>query len=81
LTAAVKCREDHGYTLDLGIRGVSGFLPIKDIGGETELQVGSLIDMTVVKTTANGRICTVSADSAKFANSYVSSIDELRIQC
>jgi hypothetical protein len=57
----------------LGVRDVSGFLPLKEL--ESELHVGALIDMVVVKTTANGRICTVSADSAKFATSHVGLID------
>jgi len=79
LTAAVKSREDHGYTLDLGIRDVSGFLPFKELEGEIGLHVGALVDSTVVKTTANGRICTVSADSARFATSYVGLINDLKI--
>jgi rRNA biogenesis protein RRP5 len=78
LTAAVKSREDHGYILALGIPDVSGFLPFKELADETELHVGSLINVTVVKTSANGRICTVRADSANFATSYVSF--NLRIQ-
>ena len=62
----------------MGIRDVSGFLPFKELEGETELHVGALIDMTVVKTTANGRICTVSANFTKFATSHVGLIDDLK---
>jgi len=79
LTAAVKSREDHGYTLDLGIPDVSGFLPFKELEGETGPHVGALVDITVLNTTANGRICTVSADPAKFATSYVGLINDLKI--
>jgi hypothetical protein len=79
LTAAVKSREDHGYTLDLGIRDVSGFLPFKGLESGTVMHVGALVDITVVKATANGRISTVSADSAKFATSYVGLFNDLKI--
>ena len=71
----MKSQEDHGYILDLGIPDISGFLPFnekKDSKNEdTKLHVGVLLDVTVIKVSANGRTCTVSADHATFTSSYV----------
>ena len=72
--------EDHGYTLDFGISETSGFLPFNNeesMSGEplVKLHVGQVLDVTVTKTSSNGRICTVVADPRKFSTSSVGYID------
>ena len=72
----MKSREDHGFTLDLGVEDVSCFLPFNEIEGASdgerkELYTGALVDVTITKASAKGRICTVSADSSKFSTSHV----------
>lgn len=73
----MKSREDHGFALDLGVEDVSGFLPFKEIedvsdGERKELYIGALVDVTITKSSAKGRICTVSADPSAFSTSHVS---------
>ncbi|KAH7930532.1 hypothetical protein BV22DRAFT_1078692 [Leucogyrophana mollusca] len=78
LSAAVKSVEDHGYILDMGISDVSGFLSFKEAGkgnlGETKLQVGRLLDVSVVKVSANGRTCTLSVDPQLLSSSSLSEV-------
>ncbi|KAJ3505470.1 hypothetical protein NLJ89_g7399 [Agrocybe chaxingu] len=80
LTASVKSREDHGYILDLGVENVSGFLNSKNTeqpNSQRKLHVGSLLDVTITKLSANGRTCTVSCDPATFASSHLSEISSV----
>ncbi|KZT75076.1 hypothetical protein DAEQUDRAFT_807332 [Daedalea quercina L-15889] len=71
LTAVVRSREDHGYILDLGISGVSGFLSFKDarkgpFDEPDSLHIGRLLDVAVTKMSANGRICSLTADPTTY---------------
>lgn len=68
--------EDHGYILDLGISGVSGFLTFKDAkkGPIEKLRLGQLVDASVSKMSGNGRTCTVTVDSASCVSSSVCSL-------
>ncbi|KAF8445766.1 U3 snoRNP-associated protein Rrp5 [Boletus edulis BED1] len=76
LNAAVRSIEDHGYLLELGISGVSGFLSFKEAHkGDSEglrLQLGALIHVSVIKMSSNGRICTLTNDSDVLASSSIS---------
>ncbi|KIL00557.1 hypothetical protein PAXRUDRAFT_821549 [Paxillus rubicundulus Ve08.2h10] len=78
LSAAVQSVEDHGYIIDLGISEASGFLPFKethkDGSEEHRLQVGALIDVSVLKMSSNGRICTVTNDPTVFSSSSISEV-------
>ncbi|KAF9229085.1 hypothetical protein BS17DRAFT_804934 [Gyrodon lividus] len=78
LSAAVQSVEDHGYVLDLGISEASGFLPFKeahkDASEESRLQVGALIDASILKMSSNGRMCTVTNDPTVFASSSISEV-------
>lgn len=54
MTGAVKSKEDKGYIIDLGIKGVSAFLPInsaalteKKLG--KPLGIGQLLSLSIVK--------------------------------
>ena len=77
LSAAVKSIEDHGYILDLGVSGVTGFLQFKDFKSgsyesNTKLHVGHLLDATITKVSENGRTFSVSVDPKFFTSSSVS---------
>ncbi|TRM65942.1 hypothetical protein BD626DRAFT_612896 [Schizophyllum amplum] len=80
LTAAVQSVEDHGYILDLGVPGVSGFLSFKDTpkpssdDEDAKLPVGGLVNVTVQKLSKNGRICNVTADPAIFTSSCATEV-------
>ncbi|KAJ6574923.1 hypothetical protein B0H19DRAFT_619152 [Mycena capillaripes] len=79
LSAAVQSVEDHGYILDLGIPGISGFLSFKDakhgpFEAKTKLPVGRLIDGTVASVSSNGRTCNVGVDVATFRGSCLSEV-------
>ncbi|KAJ7655010.1 hypothetical protein DFH06DRAFT_1201338 [Mycena polygramma] len=79
LSAAVQSVEDHGYILDLGISGISGFLSFKDakrgpFEAKTKLPVGRLIDVTVASVSSNGRTCNVDADVTTFRGSCLSEV-------
>ena len=73
LSAAVKSVEDHGYILDFGIGEVSGFLSFNDAPSTTrkQLQVGHLIDVSVLKLSSNGRTCNVTSNDESLRNSVV----------
>jgi len=68
--------EDHGYILDLGIPGISGFLSYKNAQNGpydpmTKLHVGQIIDTTVTKVSGNGRSLHVSIEPESFVSSSV----------
>lgn len=73
--------EDHGYILDIGIQGSSGFLSFKDAkkGGSdgSKLHIGQLLDTSIVKMSSNERICTVSVDPRGIQSSSVSLVDHV----
>ncbi|KAJ9062221.1 rRNA biogenesis protein rrp5 [Entomophthora muscae] len=75
IAVAVKSHEDHGIQLDLGLAGLTGFLPL-DHTGEEPLPVGRVVLATVQK--ANSRVVTVSltAKSEKISKS-LSNIESL----
>jgi rRNA biogenesis protein RRP5 len=63
----VSSVEDHGYILDLGVSGVSGFLSFKDDKKSRredapKLRIGQLIDISITKLSGNGRTCNVATD-------------------
>jgi rRNA biogenesis protein RRP5 len=71
--------EDHGYILDLGISGISGFLSFKDakrgpFEAKIKLSLGWLMDVTVANVSSNGRTCNVGVDVATFSGSCVRGI-------
>ncbi|KAF8560198.1 hypothetical protein OG21DRAFT_1401925 [Imleria badia] len=78
LSAAVKSIEDHGYLLELGVFGISGFLSFKEAHGSgsegSRLQVGALIHVSVIKMSSNGRICTLTNDPDVLVSSSISEV-------
>ncbi|KAH0838161.1 hypothetical protein J3R83DRAFT_6412 [Lanmaoa asiatica] len=81
LSAAVHSVEDHGYILDIGVSGISGFLSFREAhkGGSegSRLQVGALVDVSVVKMSSNGRICTLTNDPEVLVSSSISEVNNV----
>lgn len=73
--------EDHGYILDLGVPGVSGFLSFREAhkgdSKGTRLQVGALIDVSVLKMSSNGRTCNFTNNPEVLVSSSVKSTTSL----
>ncbi|KAJ7102119.1 hypothetical protein B0H15DRAFT_813261 [Mycena belliarum] len=79
LSAAIQSVEDHGYIMDLGIQGISGFLSFKDAkqgpsAAKSRLSVGRLIDVTVTNVSSNGRTCNFELDSGTFSGSCLTEV-------
>ncbi|KAG8985781.1 rRNA biogenesis protein rrp5 [Tulasnella sp. JGI-2019a] len=66
LPAVVQTIEDHGYIIDFGIAGISGFLSFKEAQKgpfeATKLPVGIVLQCSVLTMSGNGRTCNVSVD-------------------
>ncbi|QRV97232.1 rRNA biogenesis protein RRP5 [Ceratobasidium sp. AG-Ba] len=60
LSGAIQSVEDHGYTVDLGLSDISGFIPASDT---KHLSVGQVVSTTVTKISENKRLATLSTDS------------------
>ncbi|KAI0218202.1 rRNA biogenesis protein rrp5 [Massospora cicadina] len=75
VAAAVKSHEDHGFQLDIGLLGLTGFLPHGDVGEEL-LPIGRVVLATVQKV--KGRVVTVSlVDRPGLVDKPLSNIDSL----
>ncbi|KZT52546.1 hypothetical protein CALCODRAFT_441411 [Calocera cornea HHB12733] len=62
LSGAIKGIEDHGYSVDLGLPAVSGFLPFSSTPTPTtRLPIGHLLTSTVSSLSENRRLCTLTA--------------------
>lgn len=81
LSAAVQSVEDHGYILDIGVQGSSGFLSFKEAKkgspDGSKLHVGQLLDVAVVKMSGNDRICTVSIDPRGIQSSSITEVSNV----
>lgn len=75
IQCSVRSMEDHGAILDLGIEGITGFLPKKDIPQDLQCLPGSVFLASVAKK--SGRTVTVNFDFASKANkvTQISSVD------
>lgn len=61
--AMVQSVEDHGYILNFGIAGTSGFLPKKNVAAGLKLKRGKLLDVVITSTpTGNKGYFTVTSD-------------------
>ena len=71
LQSAVKSVEDHGYVMDVGVGGLTAFLPKKK--AKNDLAVGQLIPALVTKGTEGGasRSISLTADPEKLARATV----------
>ncbi|KAG2154655.1 hypothetical protein DEU56DRAFT_372848 [Suillus clintonianus] len=81
LSAAVQSVEDHGYILDIGVQGSSGFLSFKEAKkgsfDSSKLHVGQLLDIAVVKMSSNERICTASVDPRGIQSSSITEVSNV----
>ncbi|KAG2203792.1 hypothetical protein INT47_012725 [Mucor saturninus] len=76
LGAVVKSVEDHGYIMDLGVKDLTGFLPLKEstsyietYNNKKELTVGQYVETAVTKL--NGRTANVTIDRKKLGRAVV----------
>ncbi|KAF1805233.1 hypothetical protein FB192DRAFT_1361755 [Mucor lusitanicus] len=76
LGATVKSVEDHGYILDLGVKDLAGFLPLKEsksyikkYNRDEELAVGQYVECAIEKTDA--RTANVTIDRTKIGHAVV----------
>ncbi|KZO92777.1 hypothetical protein CALVIDRAFT_540664 [Calocera viscosa TUFC12733] len=61
ISGAIKGVEDHGYSIDVGIHSLSGFLPFTNTPNpEERLSIGHLLSCSVAKLGENRRVCTLS---------------------
>ncbi|EJU00095.1 U3 snoRNP-associated protein Rrp5 [Dacryopinax primogenitus] len=61
LPGAIKSVEDHGYSVELGIPHLSGFLPFTNTPpSSSRLSPGHLLTCTVSEVPASKRICTLT---------------------
>ncbi|TDL28208.1 nucleic acid-binding protein [Rickenella mellea] len=79
ITASLKSIEDHGYLLDLGVSGFSGFLPFKDVvntpgTGSQTLPIGTLLNVRIQNLAKNGRTCTVTSERSVFKQSLMTEV-------
>ncbi|KAI7898321.1 uncharacterized protein BX663DRAFT_525423 [Cokeromyces recurvatus] len=76
LGAAIKSVEDHGYILDLGVKELTGFLPLKEsksfiekYNRNQELIVGQYVECAV--ESVKGRTANVTIDRSKVGRALV----------
>ncbi|XP_078485324.1 protein RRP5 homolog [Ciona intestinalis] len=65
VAASVKSKEDHGFQLDVGKDGTSGFLPLKHKDPETHLPPGGVIRCVIVEVKNDGKILILSNDKKR----------------
>ncbi|KAL5495001.1 RRP5 [Sanghuangporus weigelae] len=76
LCAAIKAVEDHGYVLDIGLPGISGFLRFNN-GEEPQrsrLCIGSLVNVVTEKLGEDGRTCIFTENENEFKASVLNEI-------
>jgi rRNA biogenesis protein RRP5 len=78
LIAAVQNVEDHGYLMDLGVPGISGFLSFKDTMESKDmdvflnrLHIGAVVLVVVKGRSGNGRVCYLSSSSGALQSTLV----------
>ncbi|KAF8323027.1 hypothetical protein DL93DRAFT_2049827 [Clavulina sp. PMI_390] len=91
ISAVVKSVEDHGYILDTGVAGVSGFLSLKEASkgplpssslassspSPRPLSIGQVINATVTKVSENGRTVTLSIDPSIIRSATVTELSSI----
>ncbi|XP_065495074.1 protein RRP5 homolog [Caloenas nicobarica] len=76
LSGFVSSVEDHGYIIDIGIRGTHAFLPrqkaqkyIKAIKRGSDLKIGQNLNCVIVEVKNEGRVVRLSIDRSEVAAS------------
>lgn len=62
MTGALKSEEDHGWSVELGLKDIEGFLKKDEVKGK-ELHVGQVFDFVV--TSASGRLAQLTMDETQ----------------
>lgn len=71
LPLSVKSREDHGYLMDAGLKGMEGFIPFKEIDDHSAspLHVGQVVLAMAESVASNQRTFSASLKSTRLAKS------------
>lgn len=83
--ASVSSKQDHGYTIELGVPGVRAFLPRKaarpylTAKDRRTLYVGETLHVVVTKSVRRGDVAQVSADPAKVLEATPSNISRFTL--
>ena len=70
MTGYVSSTEDHGYAICLGVKGIQGFLPKKNV--TKNLHAGQILDCVVTSTTSDKRMAQLEIDMKKCRSMLVS---------
>ena len=72
LQSAVKSVEDHGYVMDVGVGGVTAFLPKKKADGD-DLAIGQIVPALVTKGCegGTGRSISLTCETQKLARAVM----------
>jgi rRNA biogenesis protein RRP5 len=62
LTGTLKSEEDHGWSVDLGVKDIEGFLKKKEVEGKT-IHAGQVFDFVV--SSATGRLAQLTLDETQ----------------
>ncbi|KAL5533988.1 hypothetical protein ACEPAG_448 [Sanghuangporus baumii] len=76
LCAAIKAVEDHGYVLDIGLPGISGFLRYNkdEVPQKSRMRIGSLVNVVTEKLGEDGRTCIFTENENEFKASVLNEI-------
>ncbi|XP_014815473.1 PREDICTED: protein RRP5 homolog isoform X2 [Calidris pugnax] len=76
LSGSVSSVEDHGYLIDIGVRGTHAFLPrqkaqnyIKAVKRGSDLKIGQNLNCVIVEVKNEGRVVRLSIDRSEVAAS------------
>uniref|UniRef100_A0A8C3JGB9 Protein RRP5 homolog n=1 Tax=Calidris pygmaea TaxID=425635 RepID=A0A8C3JGB9_9CHAR len=76
LSGSVSSVEDHGYLIDIGVRGTHAFLPrqkaqnyIKAVKRGSDLKIGQNLNCVIVEVKNEGRVVCLSIDRSEVAAS------------
>ncbi|KTW29664.1 hypothetical protein T552_00873 [Pneumocystis carinii B80] len=78
LQASIVSIEDHGYIVDIGIKGISGFIK-KENTQYSELYEGQVLLCYMMKNVSQGRIVQLSTDLSKIAKTPISKASDITV--
>ncbi|MCO5565819.1 hypothetical protein L7F22_019494 [Adiantum nelumboides] len=70
LPLSVKSKEDHGYLMNTGIEGVSGFISFKDAGKKV-LEEGQVVQAFISSVADNQRSFSATINNPKYTSSTI----------
>ncbi|PWN19489.1 nucleic acid-binding protein [Microstroma glucosiphilum] len=70
ISAAIKSKEDHGFLLDVGLDGISGFAPFKNVES-TSFYPGQVVDAAITSLASQGKSFTASLKASAAASAIL----------